>query len=392
MFTQQAYSNRCHRAVWIGLFAVAVAIGPSAAAEEEPHVPVPARPDEPFAQEFSLSRATHSLDDFAERWMRTRQCAACHTIPPYLMVRPLLPRGGTAENAVREFVERIVVERREAEPMIPRDGISAVIVQVATALSVNDRLTTGHLHPVTRQALDRMWTLQREDGSWEWPYRDAPPIKLDEHYGVTFAAIGAGMAPDGYSQTDAARAGLMKVRQYLKGRPAVSLHEQGMSLWASLYVEELLTAEERKTSVDRLLAAQRSDGGWSLANLVENISADAPVIQAVAELRRSPGYGVDFLVYAGRDGAYPALLASDGYATGFVIFVARQAGVAADDPRLVRGVRWLKTQQRASGRWFTHSLGPPHSLHYVSNVGSAYALMALEACGALPGRLEKGAK
>ncbi|MSR59746.1 MAG: squalene--hopene cyclase [Planctomycetaceae bacterium] len=358
------------------------------AAGDEPPVPAPAGVDEPLAREFSPELAAQYLDEFADHWAQARRCAACHTIPPYLMARPLLPRRGRTEADVRAFVERIVVERLEAEPMLPVDAISAVSVQVATALAVNDRLTTGRLHPVTRAALDRMWTRQRDDGSWEWPFRDAPPIKIDEHYGVTFAAIGAGIAPDEYSETEAARAGLMKIRQYLKDHPAVSLHQQAMLVWASTHVEDLLTMDERMQVVSRLMAAQREDGGWSLANLVENISVDAPASRSLTDLKASPGYGVDFLIYAGRDGAYPAPLASDGYATGFVIFVARQTGVAADDPRLARGIAWLKSNQRASGRWFTHSLGPPHTLHYISNAGTAYAIMALDACGAMPKRAD----
>jgi squalene-hopene/tetraprenyl-beta-curcumene cyclase len=71
---------------------------------------------------------------------------------------------------------------------------------------------------------------------------------------------------------------------------------------------------------------------------------------------------------------------SDGYATGFVTFVLRQAGVPADDPALAKAVAWLKANQRVSGRWFTQS--PGGSKHqFVTNVGSAFAVLALDACG-----------
>ena len=73
-------------------------------------------------------------------------------------------------------------------------------------------------------------------------------------------------------------------------------------------------------------------------------------------------------------------LASDGYATGFAIYVARQAGVPAEDKRLQRGIAWLKAHQRVSGRWFTPSLGF-HRQHLISNAGTAYAVLALAACG-----------
>ena len=74
---------------------------------------------------------------------------------------------------------------------------------------------------------------------------------------------------------------------------------------------------------------------------------------------------------------------SDGYATGLVVFVARQAGVLASDPRLVRGVSWLKKNQRESGRWFTRS-PTKNSKHFISNAGTAFAVMALHACGEVP--------
>ena len=48
--------------------------------------------------------------------------------------------------------------------------------------------------------------MQRADGAWDWPFRDVPPIKDREHYGVTFAALGVGLAPEGYARTEAARA------------------------------------------------------------------------------------------------------------------------------------------------------------------------------------------
>jgi squalene-hopene/tetraprenyl-beta-curcumene cyclase len=75
---------------------------------------------------------------------------------------------------------------------------------------------------------------------------------------------------------------------------------------------------------------------------------------------------------------------SDGYGTGFVIVVARELGVPSDDPRLRRGIDWLRANQRESGKWFTRS--PVNDCgNLISNVGSAYAVLALQACGELPG-------
>jgi squalene-hopene/tetraprenyl-beta-curcumene cyclase len=337
---------------------------------------------EPFAREFSLELAAHNLDNTALHWQREYQCAACHTLPPYLMARPLLSSVAPEPPEVRAFFEQIVNERLEGEPDLPKDGISAIIVQTAAGLAFHDRATTGTLHPATRTQLDRMWTFQRADGTWEWPFRDVPPIKSDEHYGVTMAALAAGAAPDAYATTDAARHGLDSIRRYLAANPAYSLHQQGMLLWAGTLVDDLAAGFDAASTVESLRAAQRPDGGWSLASLTENTGDPDRQTDDGRSNRTADGHSRDFLVYVGREKAYRSSLASAGYATGVTVFVLRQAGVPADDPAIRRGVEWLKANQRASGRWYT----PAQSWstqHYIANAGNAYVIMALDACGEL---------
>jgi len=70
---------------------------------------------------------------------------------------------------------------------------------------------------------------------------------------------------------------------------------------------------------------------------------------------------------------------SDGYATGLVLYVLRQSGVAATAKPIQRGVAWLKANQRESGRWFTRSLNRD-TRHYISNTATAFAILALKAC------------
>jgi squalene-hopene/tetraprenyl-beta-curcumene cyclase len=335
--------------------------------------------EEPLAREFSAERAARALDTAALHWAKTRGCAACHTIPPYLMARQSLAAVAPVPPGVRRFVEDVVARRREGEPKLSPDAVSAVLVGVAVGLAADDRATTGKLHPLTRQALDRMWSVQRADGGWQWPFRDVPPVKLDEHYGATFAALGAGLAPEGYARTEPARKGLDGVRRFLAANPPQSLHQQTMLLWASLHVGGLLSEAGRAEALRQLLAAQRPDGGWALASLVDNVRGAAAANGRLKELQAENGYGSDFLVYLGRVGVYRSPLESDGYATGLAVYVARQAGVPAEDARLRRGVGWLKANQRASGRWFTRSQGN-HGQHYLSNTGTAYAVLALAAC------------
>ena len=56
----------------------------------------------------------------------------------------------------------------------------------------------------------------------------------------------------------------------------------------------------------------------------------------------------------------------------------REAGVAADDPAIQRGIAWLKAIS-ASGRWFTRSLSDDEE-HYITNAGTCLAVMALWQC------------
>ena len=341
--------------------------------------------DEPAAGQFSLKQAAAYLDQTALDWQKTHACAACHTMLPYMIARPALSAISPQAPEIRQFFEDIAAGQRDAMPNYTcKDVAAAVAIGVPWALVLNDRGTTGRLHPLTRRALDRMWTFQRPDGSWEWPFRDTPPFKLREHYGVTLAAVAAGMAPDDYAQTPAAAKGLEGIRGFLRNTPPVGLHQQSMLLWASVYVPDLLSADSRAEILASLLATQRPDGGWALASLVDNTNNPALELEPrTTGARSQAGYGQDFLLYVGPEKVYRSSLASDGYATGLVIYVARQAGVPATDPRLARGVGWLKANQRASGRWFTPSQAW-HTKHLISNAGTSYAVLALQACGEIP--------
>jgi len=307
-------------------------------------------PDEATAAQFSLLKAVDFLDSAALDWQKSRNCMTCHTNYAFLLARPAVSADAPAHREVRKYAEALVTDRWVNDK--PRWDTE--VVATATVLAFNDAATTGKLHATTRQALDKMWTVQREDGGWTWIKCDWPPMESDDHYGATFAAIGVGIAPEGYAQTPAAKAGMDKLKGYLKANPAPTLHHKTMTLWAASYTPDLLTDAERQAIIAELRALQHADGGWSLASLGDWKRAD-----------NSP-----------QDTA-----TSDGYGTGFVTYVLRRAGVAADDPQLVRSIDWLKTHQRESGRWFSRSLHKD-SKHFITHAGTAFAVMALAECNA----------
>ncbi len=232
------------------------------------------------------------------------------------------------------------------------EGVTEVVA-VAATLAVHDAQTAGKLHPRTRQALDRMWELQRADGSWAWNKTRLAPLEHDDYYGAVYAALGVGYAPDGYARSPGAAEGVARLRRYLRANPPPDLHHTAWLVWASVRLDGLLAPAERDRAVKDLLARQRDDGGWGL-----------PSLGGWKRLNGQPN-----------DRQAP----SDGYATGLVLYVLRQTGVATTAEPIRRGVAWLKAHQRASGRWFTRSLNRDRG-HLIANAGTAFAVMALKAC------------
>jgi len=313
--------------------------------------------EEPIADVFSAKNAARYLDTASLYWQKSRNCAACHVNMGYLFARPALSSVLKDSGEVRGLFEEYVTKRWKERP--PRDVQETVVV--ASGLVFNDLQTTGHLHPISRQALEVMWDFQRDDGGWTWRNDGYPPTEYDEHYGVTLATLITGIAPDRYAETKEVRQGLEKIRMFLKNNPPLSLHHRAMIAWASCYVKDLMNDKQRNKTLDELLALQRPDCGWS-----------------------TPGLLADWKDLKRLDGKPHDTKTSDAYATGFAIIVARELGVSGDDLRLRKGIDWLLSNQRVSGKWFCRSPAKD-SKHYFSNFGSAFAVLALQSCGRLPG-------
>src|SRR5262245_10480082 len=160
------------------------------------------------------------------------------------------------------------------------------------------------------------WSLPVEDGGFDWLKCGWPPYEHDDYYGAVFAAVGAGHAPDDYAQSESARSGIDRLRSYLRATPAPDLHHRTFLLWASTKLDGLMTTAERERVIAELRSLQRPDGGWNLPSLGDWKRRD-----------KTPN-----------DKDAP----SDGYATGLVVYVLRQAGVPAQVEALRRGVAWLK--------------------------------------------------
>ena len=321
----------------------------------------PASANEPIAKAFSVEKASQALDTSALWWQDQYGCCHCHANMMYLVARPSLENVSKSDGRVRQFFEQLVLDRWEKKGL--RYEPEALVV--AVPLAINDSRTTGKLHAATRKALDRMVELQRPEGNWTLLLGGG---KRDEVAGerqafflayeqTLFAAIGIAVAPDGYAKTPPAQEALSKIRTFVQRHPPNSLHQKGMLLWAASYVDGLLKEGQRKEIIAELLAKQRSDGGWAIEEITPGTSKFDP-----SKSPRRPE--------------------SDGYATGFVIYTLRKAGLPAKNEPIQEGVKWLKANQRESGRWFIPSFNQrPNSV--ITYSATAYAVMALESCDEL---------
>src|SRR5262245_3550799 len=159
-----------------------------------PAKPAFAKPDEPRAEKMSLAKSGEFLDAVTLHWLKARKCASCHTGFPYLMARQALGDAkAPALLEVRKFLEnRVAAWDKDGKgagmlkgDIVTKDteGVTEVVA-IAATLALHDAQKGDKLHPRTRQALERLWELQRPDGAWAWNKTNLPPLEHDDYYGA----------------------------------------------------------------------------------------------------------------------------------------------------------------------------------------------------------------
>jgi squalene-hopene/tetraprenyl-beta-curcumene cyclase len=311
------------------------------------------RDDGPSVEDFSLQAALNSIDTASKTWWTQKSCVTCHTNGAYLT----LP--GNVRGSLASWNEVYNGAQTYADSWQASSGDQAQgAVATACFLAIADTEAGLGLQPGTVTALDRALAMQDEAGHWPgWLKCDWYPFESDNHYSVTLMAVALGMAGEPYVSTPQAVTGMTRIRSYFQANDPVQRHHKAMLLWAEAYDDGLISAAQRTQWIDELFALQRADGGWFSVDL-------------------GP-YDVSHLV----TGPAP-VNQSDGYGTGFVLFVLRTAGVPETDERIKKAVTWLKNNQLPDGRWWTHSIrNRPGTPHYLSNAGTAFAIKALALCG-----------
>jgi squalene-hopene/tetraprenyl-beta-curcumene cyclase len=339
---------------------------------------------EPDATGWDAKAAATYLDARAEFWStwpnasrdRGTFCISCHTTLPYALARPALngPLGEREPSAAENKILNNLLTRarnwREVEPFypdqtrgIPKTSESRAIEGVMNALVLSRRdARSGHLSDDARTALGVMWSLQMKtgpnNGGWTWLNFNYEPWESPNspYFGASLAALAVGSAPGGYAATPEIQANVKALQGYFaREHGKVSLLNQLMGLWASGKMPDLLTRDQRQSTIDAALALQQPDGGWNTASL--------------GTFTRGDGTAND--------------TKTDGYGTALVTLALQEAGIARSDARVAKGLDWLRrNQDRATGRWLATSLNKnrePDSepAKFMNDAATAYAVLAL---------------
>lgn len=162
---------------------------------------------------------------------------------------------------------------------------------------------------------------QAPDGSWTFSLPRVPMQSSFFTYTALIIRDLKAYAPK--NQAAATAAQIAKAKVWLLGAPAKTSDDLAFRLLGLQWAGS--TSDERKSAVSDLLAAQKSDGGWSQA----------------------PG------------------TASDAYATGQALYALRVAGgLPANHPAIARGVKYLLRTQDDDGSWFVNKRAIPANNYF----------------------------
>lgn len=385
--TSPALFDRCTMAL---LFVTCISINQTSllAQEKKPAKPawqydaggikVPAASaDEPiiaFGPE-SVKAALKYLDDGALSWTRGRKCIACHSTGVYLAERTQLTKlFGQPQKEVYDIFATTVPDS-VAEPQI-RDGkkmYADVIFAVWRTLGLAqwDKFVTGKISAETEKSIKDLLMRQSDDGLWTTSTKvEIPYIRTDYELGLQ--SLRAMVAAPGWLEKNSdaeLKKRVEKLKLALKNTKPANDFERVQRLQLYAIMPELVSKEEMTTANAILTKLQKPDGGWSTRSF-----------------SKTPEWGPNItpenikMIDSEADAADPA---SDPFMTAFAVVSLRESGTPADDPRIVKAIAWLKSNQRQTGRWWMKSLYK-NTQHYITYISTAQVLRALALCNELP--------
>ena len=339
-----------------------------------------ANAEEPRVKAFgpgTIKAAAKYLDDGAHHWVREKSCIACHSTGVYMVERSALTAllGNPSEVVLEDFIKSV-----PPGPGKPGDSALASIWR-SSGLASWDKNVTGKLSEHTERSLRHTVMVLPEDGF----YRNIKLVEIPyitTRFQMTVQAARAIVTAPGWlaglkDPELLARIGLMKQR--LRDHKPVSDYELALKLQLAALMPDLVPQDVREAATVMLWRQQQPDGGWSTRRMSDVMNWRQEAFPPTEKYKWTEAMDpqVVALINGEPDAANPA---SDPYMTAFAIVLLRESGVPSGDARIQRGVAWLKTNQRVSGRWWMKSLYRD-TYHYITYISTAQALRALALCG-----------
>jgi N-acyl-D-amino-acid deacylase len=300
------------------------------------------------AADNAVQRGLAIVQRAAANYPNNRNCFSCHhqTLPLLAIVTARKSAYSVDEDVIRpqaEFSHKSFSERIES--MKEGKGIGGQAMTVAYGLWTLS-LVDWSPDETTEAMVTFLLKTQKDDGRWIYQ-TSRPPMEASY---VTCTVLSAYYLQKFASevQRTEAEAAVAKAKEWLESAEIKSGEDRAFHLWGL----HLLGAEKQRVQAarERLLAAQRDDGGWAQLDDME----------------------------------------SDAYATGQALFVLQDTGFGTGEQAYQRGIAFLLKTQFEDGSWFVKTRskpvqvffdnGDPHGEHqFISIPATGWAVAALAA-------------
>ncbi len=335
--------------------------------------------DEPRVKQFgpaSLKLAARYLEEGALTWVREKSCVNCHTTGPYMTERTAWTKqfGPASSEVHNDFVDSVPKEVKPAKATETR-GLkhypnTFYSVWRSLGLAEWDRHITGKLSESTERSLRDLFEQQSQNGAFvSHGEVEIPHITTD--FELSLQAARAITAAPGWLaglKDETLMGRVAKLKDYLRTGAPKNDFDRILKLQLAHYLPELVPAKDRDAALALLSTKQHADGGWSIRDM-----------SAVNDWHFEMSTTVVNLINGLPDALSPE---SDAYMTALAVVLLQQSNIPTADPRIQRGLAWLRREQRESGRWWMHSLYRGN-YHYITYIATAQAVKAFALCGEL---------
>lgn len=331
------------------LFLSIVSVKPVSAHDSKKVAPkATAMPQKP---QQAIDKALDFLIKDAAKWRKERGCATCHhgTMTAWALSEARTQGYAVDAETLADMVQwtKNQFMERFTKPRDPRPGWNLVGVP-AIYLGVMSQSLPILSRDEINQIAVHLARHQEVDGTWEMPppKNGAPPTWESRETLALWAVLAwEPYMPKDPKEATAARVSREKAVAWLNQTKSTDT-TQAAALRFLLDVRTGKSPSQLGSALDRLLRAQKADGGW-------NQTGDLP---------------------------------SDAYATGQALWALSFAGVKNDRPEIARAVSFLVANQREEGSWpmiprnhpeVKATRDPVRSLVPITYFGSAWATLGL---------------